>query len=58
MVEVRNEPFVGFTSLVCLTNGEKGELGELWGPGFEVSEIISAMYQEGSSGRIGTESLI
>ena len=29
MVEVRNEPFVGFTSLVCLTNGKEGEFGEL-----------------------------
>ena len=31
MVEVRNEPFVGFTSLVCLTNGKKGEFGEFGG---------------------------
>ena len=27
MVEVRNEHLVGFTSLVCHTKGEKGELG-------------------------------
>ena len=26
-VEKRNEPFVGFSSLVCLTNGKKGEFG-------------------------------
>ena len=29
MVEVRNEPFLGFSLLVCLTNGKKGEFGEL-----------------------------
>ena len=28
MVEVRNEPFLGFTSLACLNNGNKGEFGE------------------------------
>ena len=27
-VENRNEPFVGFTSLVCLTKEKKGEFGE------------------------------
>ena len=28
-VEKRNEPFVGFSSMVCLTNGKKSELGEV-----------------------------
>ena len=28
-VEVKNEPFLGFSLLVCLTIGEKGKLGEL-----------------------------
>ena len=26
-VEVKNEPFLGFSLLVCLTIGKKGELG-------------------------------
>ena len=28
-VEVKNDPFLGFSLLVCLTIGKKGELGEL-----------------------------
>ena len=33
IVEVRNETFVSFTSLVCLTNEKK--IWGVWGPGFE-----------------------
>ena len=34
MVEVRDEPFLGFSLLVCLTNGKKVNLG-VREPGFE-----------------------
>ena len=33
-VEVRNEPFLGFSLLVCLTIGKKVQIGGVRGPGF------------------------
>ena len=41
-VEKRNEPFVGFTSLVCLTKEKKANLGRPWTLN-SLFEIVLAM---------------
>ena len=56
-VEVRNEgnePFLGFSLLVCLTIGKKGKLGELGDLEFMDWKNLSKV-SGGLSGRTGLE---
>ena len=55
MVEVRNKPFVGFTSLACLNIGKKGKFG---GFGDLVLSDICHNVSGGFNGGIVAESLI
>ena len=57
MVEVINEPFLGFSSLACLNNGEKGKSGELGDLDLSDSNNFSSV-SGGFSGRIGAESFL
>ena len=53
-VEVKNEPFLGFSLLVCLTIGKKGKLGELGDLDFIAWNNLSKV-SGGFRGKIGLD---